>query len=751
MYSKRRANFRCGFRTWVDDMKMTIQQGQSTGQYDRKKIHEMSDDELGQYRVSEHSQFQDNVWFFTNPTPGSRNSSSTLNWGMTLFDVSKLTDVQHTARLRWAKILLLTRLVIPSNGRKPAPGSMSTIQYQLNWLLSWMSGAGYHHPHEMTPAVILLYLDQLPGFIAARFDQDEIGVANADAPLATLIQLWNQRQALARMGVESLSSHPFEGRGTRTIAKSIATKASGFIQPLPDEVAIPLLNRAAWFLGTPADDVLKLLDVVRDPLAGTRVVINRSRGAGVAVCKAGIKESARLKRARAFLDAFRFGTPPGCTQPWHQPLDSAYARPLERQRSSMGRVRELWEAVRDGAAIIVQATSGMRVSELLGILAGTDEASGLPRGVRLELSATGLYEWFVIRSQLSKTEEGLPREVDWVLGMRPLGSSETPLAVRALQILDQLHEPWRACGGPARLILANRVGETLPVASTRLGAMKCDRVNSSMKRFISRWVDLSGLPDESARKTEDNDLVSWRESKGAVFRTHMLRKAWAQFALACDSRLLPAIQMQFHHMSLAMTEGGYIGRNPLLLSELDSMSTQKTNLAVFDIIVGKNKLAGRMGEQLEQALEKLRTEAGELPTSEKWRQAVEWAERNDLKMFFTAHATCCPVRTSEMRCHDASNTPVWLRKAPNTATREPSVCAGCACAIMDKSHEPFWSERYVGCEVSVRQAEAAGAQSGPFREIRFRADQARGILKKFGADLDALDGRVAWIMENGYA
>jgi integrase len=531
----------------------------------------------------------------------------------------------------------------------------------------------------------------------------------------------------------------------------LATKATGWIKPLPDEVVIPLLNKAAWFLGTPADDVVRLLDVVRDPLAGTEVIVKRSRGTRIAARKAGVQVSARLRRARAFLDAFEFGTPPGGSQPWHEPLDSAYERSSNCQRTRTSRIRELWEAVRDAAAIIVQATSGMRVSELLGILAGTDEATGFPKGVRLELSATGLYEWFVIRSQLSKTEEGLPREVDWVLGMRPVGSNETPLAVRALQVLDRLHEPWRACARTDRLILAGRNGTTLPVASMRLGAMESSKANEAMKRFISGWLDLSGLPDESARKTEDNDLVRWRESKGAIFSTHMLRKAWAQFALACDSRLLPAIQMQYHHISLAMTEGGYIGRNPLLLNELDSMSTQKTNLAVFDIIVGKSKLAGRMGEQLEQALAKLRAEAGKLPTSEKWRQAVEWTERNDLKMFFTAHATCCPTRTSEMRCHDASNTPVWLRKAPNTATREPSVCAGCACAIMDSSHEPFWSDRYVGCEVSVRQAEAAGAPSDPFREIRFRADQARGILKKFGADLDALDARVTSIMENGHA
>ncbi len=732
-------------------MKTTIEQSQDTGQPERKKIHEMNDEHLGQFRVSEHSQFRDKIWFFTNLTPGSKRNTSTLNWGMVLSDGSRLTDVRHAVRLRWAKILVLTLLVLPSDGRKPSPGSMGVIQVQIKYLLSWMNDAGYHHAHELTPAVIRHYVDQLPRLLAARSDDGAISASTAIRALTTLMELWDQRRALARMGVESLEGHPFDGRGVNTVAMGVATKAIGWIKPLPDEVAIPLLNKAAWFLGMPADDVLRLLDTVRDPLADRRVIVKRSRGVGVSVCKPGTKKHARTKRARAFLDAFAFGTPSGNSQPWHQPLDSSYEKSSDHHFARMARVRELWEAVRDAAAIVVQATSGMRVSELLGILAGTDEATGFPRGVRLELSATGLYEWFVIRSQLSKTEEGLPREVDWVLGMRPVGSNETPLAVRALQILDRLHEPWRACARTNRLVLANRVGATLPVASMPLGAMTGEAANGAMRRFISRWVDLSGLPDESARKTEDNDLVRWRASDGTAFRTHMLRKAWAQFALACDSRLLPAIQMQFHHISLAMTEGGYIGRNPLLLHELNSMSTQKTNLAVFDFLFGKGKLAGRMGEQLEQALAKLRAEAGALPTSEKWRQAIEWTERNDLKMYFTAHATCCPTRTSEMRCHDASNTPVWLRKAPNTVTREPSMCAGCACAIMDKSHEPFWSDRYMACEISVRQAEAAGAHSGPFREIRFRADQARGVLKKFGADLAALDARVASIMENGHA
>ncbi|OEZ54214.1 hypothetical protein DUGA6_58490 [Duganella sp. HH105] len=101
--------------------------------------------------------------------------------------------------------------------------------------------------------------------------------------------------------------------------------------------------------------------------------------------------------------------------------------------------------------------------------------------------------------------------------------------------------------------------------------------------------------------------------------------------------------------------------------------------------------------------------------------------------------------------HDVSKTPIWLRKAPNTSTREPSVCAGCACAVMDRSHEEFWSERFVRCKVSVLQAERTGLHLAPFREIHFRSDQARSILKKFGANLEALDARVTSIVESELA
>ncbi|MFB9795289.1 hypothetical protein ACFFQG_32370, partial [Shinella granuli] len=202
-----------------------------------------------------------------------------------------------------------------------------------------------------------------------------------------------------------------------------------------------LLNKAAWFLETPADDVIKLLDVVRDPSAG--VVVPIERGEYISMCKAGEGKSSRLRRAKKFLDNFQFGTTTCEENPWHESLVVKYNATSERSARKMERVRELWESVRDAAAIVIQSTSGMRISELLGIKAGIDSETGLPRDVRLEKSPTGLYEWFVLRSVLSKTDDGLPREVDWVLGMRPGGSVQMPLAVRALYILNKIYEPWR--------------------------------------------------------------------------------------------------------------------------------------------------------------------------------------------------------------------------------------------------------------------------------------------------------------------
>jgi hypothetical protein len=124
------------------------------------------------------------------------------------------------------------------------------------------------------------------------------------------------------------------------------------------------------------------------------------------------------------------------------------------------------------------------------------------------------------------------------------------------------------------------------------------------------------LPDESRHKIKDNDLKEWRESKGGIFKSTMLRKAWAQFMFATDPRLMPAIQLQFHHLSVAMSDTGYIGANPLIVSNMDTVATQVRDTMSLDMALGHTHFAGKMGEQMEQTTRDLAAIVKGLPTSD---------------------------------------------------------------------------------------------------------------------------------------
>ncbi len=671
----------------------------------RRSMWEYTDEDLKNYLVTPFSKFQDRVWKRPVLTPGVDKNSCQINWGLTLLDGTRLSDVQHAHRLQWCRKLTAILLNAPSDGIGPGAGSMNNIQHSFKWLVSWMVERGYQKLEEFTPSVIDEYIDDLPRFIGESLELEDGDISESQVAFALRIlqYAWSERLALAKWGVASLIENPFYQMGVAAYAKAIATKVRGWIQPIPDEVAIPLFNRAAWFLGAPADDVTRL--------------VNGFGNSPVSRC---------------------FSVLAGETLPWHVPLDRAYWEANEIQPQM--RLRQLFDAVRDACAISIQGITGMRISELMGIEAGLDVETGLPHGVRIEASATGLYDLFIIRTVLSKTEQGLPREVDWVLGLRPKGLTEEPLAVLALRLLNGIYQPWRKHAKTKRLFLSFH-GSHLPLKTTILTPMNSAAMRNGMKRFMERWVDLSGLPNESAHKIFDNDLVKWRESKGSIISSHMLRKTWAQFVFAVNPALLPAIQLQFHHLSIAMSDSGYIGNNPLLVTAMDSVATQQRNLLIFETVLGREPLAGKMGEQIEEATRDLAAKLKDLPTSDAWQATVKFCDDKDLKIFFNPHGKCVPLATSKMRCHNEVNTPLGLRVQPNSATRQPSLCAGCDCFVLDTRHAPFWEDRYLQNWISYKRAERMGV-TGQFRVIKERAVQAGKLLKKIGTSIELLDQKV---------
>lgn len=719
---------------------LPLLEGSPGGGY--RPLWELTPDEFAEFAVTPLSKAGDSIWALPVTTMGAQQWDGRLNWSMELFNGSCLNDPEHAMRQGWAQKLMALLLHAPSKGESPAAGSMAMFQIGFKWLISWMVSRCIHTPGEFNPGE---YIEDLPRYIAeANGDDRDTTEAQVRRALHIIPYLWSERRLLHKWGVSSLTEDPFRHHGIYYYGQTIATKLIGWTPPLPDEVAIPLFNEVAWWLGQPAEDVIRLLEYVQDPLAGAEIeVATLNSKTGIRTQKAGEGKKARINRANRSLAEFSFSSLPGETNPWHAPLDAAFERDGATPQVE---ARILFDAVREACALSIQGMSGMRISELLGIEAGLDVSTGLPKGVRVESSATGLYEVFIIRTVMSKTEKGLPREMDWVLGMRPHGSQDEPLPVRALRLLNRLHAPWRDRARTTRLLFQGGNGATLPIKTTALGAMDSARMRDGMKRFIARWVDLSALPDQSKHRTKDNNLVEWRETKGTIFKSHMLRKSWAQFMFAVDPLLKPAIQLQFHHLSLAMTDTGYISSNLLLVHEMDSMATQATQLMILEMVNGENPLAGKMGEQLEQATRDLAARVNGLPTSDAYKAVVRFCESAQLPIFFSPHGACMPLQTHSMRCHDEAGTSLLLRKQPNARTRQPSLCAGCNCFVLDARHADFWVTRYLENWLAYKRAESSGHASD-FKVIKERALQASKLLKKIGINVANFDSQIEKTLE----
>lgn len=719
-----------------------------------RPIFELTDEELQTFQVTPLSRYADIEWKRPITTPGTARGQGLLSWNMELFDGSCLDEPQHARRLDWARKLMALLLHAPSDGMPPSPTSMRLFKLAFQRLLSWMAENGYQRPEELTTEVIEHYIDDLPRFLLSNRDDEgdeELSSSDVNSALRILTYLWSERHGLAKWGIPPPQTNFFHDKSAYTYARQIATKATGWIKPLPDEVSIPLFNKAAWFLGEPAEDVLRLLDVVRDPLADTayeeiRVPICSRNFSGVRQVQTSKRDTARRRRAKAFLSSFQFSTVEGEDRPWHEPLDPEVKLTNGVGNLALYRVRELFNAVRDACAITVQGVSGVRISELMGIKAGIDAATELPRGVRIEKSVTGLYDIYLLHTVIAKTKRGEPKETDWVLGIRPAGAPDEPLAVRALRVLNLLYGPWRENAKTDRLFLGLGGNHYLPIKTASLVSPVSSTVVQGMKSFVTSWVDLSGLPDESVHKIEDNDLIKWREKKGDNFSSHMLRKSWAQFVFAVDPRLMPAIQMQFHHLSLAMSDTGYVGSNPNLGTTLRAVANHQRNLLIFETVMGRVPLAGKMGEQIEAQTRELAKEVKGLPTSDAWQHVVQFANKHELEIWFNPYGQCMPLQTSKMACHNEAGTPQVLRLAPNDATRSPTMCSGCDCWILDERHAPFWEKRYLENWIAFKRAEKMG-MAGNFRVIKERASQAQKLLAKIGINVAHLDRQIAQELE----
>jgi hypothetical protein len=695
------------------------------------------------FEVSSLSSFGDTRWRLDIHTPGQESTHSCINWAFQVEDNTVFTDPQYASLLYPMKLFVWSLFKDPRNRRRLSGGSAQPVAKGARFLARWMISNDYAAFSELDESACKQYLDDLvlavthclgsgiqganglyePEDVASQ----EISESAFTPALRILESLWQQSSALVDLGISPIPQHPFGGEFTQTVAGKLATKADGWIEPLPDEIALPVMEAAHRMIGAPANDVLRLQELYLETVSS------------VSHC---CQERQAMIGGRA-ITQFRFSTVPGDEKPWREPVtkgkilrysDSKISYPNLDANSQL---RRLIELICGAAVVVLQSETGMRINEISGLPAGLSQATGLPLCIEIRQSKTGLHDLFYLKGRHAKFETA-PRLVDWLLGARPCGSTEIPAPVCAITILNRLYEPLRTRAEDPTLrhdlLVQGTVQRGYPRDGKRIGKITTSRLLQYQRDFVLTSCDFSTLPERNAA---GQDLTIYRKTRGTCLRSHAWRKTFALYMFRVDPRMAPAIAQQFQHLSLAMTDEGYIGNNPLLIEAMDSVRTQQTARFMYEALRGKRTVTGRLAKLIQEHSAELdQLIVGGVVEAK--HRIEEWVVEQDLRIWFSPHGKCfIQLSPMQSRCHERAGTLHWANREPNYLHRSPDVCLGCALYAIDGDHAPYWLDRYSEHQSAWDKASAVGV-GRDYRVAQYRAEQSAAVLNALGVPLPIL-------------
>ncbi|MGE4307065.1 MAG: integrase [Novosphingobium sp.] len=366
-------------------------------------------------RVSSRSLLADDLWHLDVATPGATLSEFTLDWDFVLDDGTSFA-AERWRPLRVAAKTFLWSLAAsaPIGRRRHRAGTLVGQYHRLRVLIRWMARTGYHSFSRLDPGAgerFLAFVRQRPG----RGGQ-EISRLTLRSYANLLDLLYLQREKMP----DGLAARIIDQRGFRDLR--IRTTDPHVGPATPDEVAMHLINAAIRLIGTPADDIINL----RDVLPG---------GQPVTYC---------------------FATVDGEDKPWHTAVADRATK-----------VNFLVDRLYDACFVVIAYLIGARVSEILGLQAGC---------INTVPSASGGETFDYVSGRIYKTAASPLGEVHRWIAPVPV--------VRAIAVLERLSEPLRRETGREDLWLrrpVNRLHEIEICRSTVLN----DHLNGSFAAFIN--------------------------------------------------------------------------------------------------------------------------------------------------------------------------------------------------------------------------------------------------------------------------
>jgi integrase len=690
--------------------------------------------------ISSVSKWSDTVWRLDG------RGATALNWAFLLKDGVKFTSIEHASLLNYFKRFFWSLLVDSRNCPSWTPHSSAVRFTGVKRIASWMVARSHYDFSSLDPEALEEFAEDLLEDLAhegVQADDTELNYAgSSDIAIDEVVEdventdpqgfytalsaafdvwkrLWLQAQVMNEAGVPAIQTDPLKGVTPHRAALDLTYRVITRIPPLPDEVALPIMNEAHRWIGIRAADVIRLHNLYL-------TVLEKNKNLN--------KINTISDKDAATLAEFQFSVEPGCNEPWHHTVAPvavtwgkdempAYQIPTET-------VRKLVDTVRAACAIIIQSETGMRVSEVSLIPAGYDVSRGEHNALIIRLSKSGLNELFFIQSTLVKTVK-LAKTEEWLAGSRPVGSKFTPGPYRAVHILEELLAGWRNKSTDQRVrrslfVHIKKGGNALSLKANNYAATRTYGLRNHQQSFVAEYVDLSTLPDKSGL---GEDLTFYRESQGRCLTTHQWRKTFAMYVVRTDPRMISAIALQFKHLSIAMTESAYISKDPALMQERDTQQSRAAAAFMYKAVTGKSAVAGRMAKMIDAWAGEILLMVEKKNAVDALNQLEKFCQERRIKVFSSPHGKCfIGLSPNEARCHQLAGTNHWNRQLPNFSTREPDVCNGCKCFGVDSDHSDFWIQRYVEYQSAWQSAVRHGLTAG-FRMVQERALQSANMLK----------------------
>lgn len=388
----------------------------------------LSADISGAIKISETSQWRDEIWYFDINVPGRVNSTKLIKWAQKLPDSSLLTDEQNAYLLESCRRFIWSLRIDPPAGKKKVSfSSLPEIALNLFVFLRWMIANGYRHFHQIGEVAIENYIAY---YRTRNGKSGKPLTTNALLhPLQVIEYLYKQRNKLP----DAIMAQPFDGDSASIyIGYKFANEQS--IPYIPDDIAIDIIGKAIKWVESYAKDIFDLdeaINKIEYEFAIRKICYTEHR-----------------KKISHLFRTFTFSKLKDLNQPWREPLRNKHE------------LNFLLDRLIDACYIVIAGLTGMRVSEILSLQVGC---------LAIKTSINEHHNLSYLCGRTYKTAiDRQGQKTKWV--------APEPVNV-AVNILEQLSQPFREKSGKSDLflLLTYRTGE-IGVAS------RCV-INSRINKF----------------------------------------------------------------------------------------------------------------------------------------------------------------------------------------------------------------------------------------------------------------------------